>query len=242
MDGDTLSGYRDRVRAAFYAWQRRPRGQLDTRLIVAPTTYAGRLSAGREVPGLLLTIAPKEPRRARVTPDGWQPPADAMASVRARRAERQAAASTDRRRRYDWQPVHGHTLSIPHSRYEQHRIVGNLRQSWHAWKRQRVDAGDWTPDEAHCWRLRLAPEYELMRVTVIDIRQQPREAPPAPHQADTLAATSFDQIFDGMEAALEAGIPRTVTVAAAAVDREIAGFVADAAPPAADDPTSPDYW
>ena len=180
------------VRASFAYWRKQNPRRSGLAVKIARTPYAGPLSSGRSATALVITIVTDPRRPQSALPADWQPPADAMASVRARRAERAGIVVVDRRRRYDWQAVHGHTITVAsHWRYH-HRTADKIRAAWHAWKRSRQDAGAWDIAEAACWRIRLEPADESIAVTVVDTRQsavapvrvdQPAPAvaaPPAP--------------------------------------------------------------
>ena len=95
-----VSEYRDGARMAFYRRRNAKPERAGYALIVAPADYCGVLSSGLTVPGFRLTITADSrdaARPVRRVPDDWTPPADPMASIRARRAAR--AAGIDGRRR-----------------------------------------------------------------------------------------------------------------------------------------------
>lgn len=164
--GRLCAGVSQSARVAFDRWRSADQARAGFGLRIA---HAGR-TAGADT--LTLTLFGLAPHQIRRRPLKAPPATDAMASVRARRAERAGAVTVDRRRRYDWQPVHGHTVTLSASGPE-YRAVQNAAAAWHAWKRARVESGTWTPDEAHSWRLRIAATRSTLRATVIDSRLPP---------------------------------------------------------------------
>ena len=192
------------ARVAFAAWKARAvetdPAHIATGLhLIRSEQYSGAATAGRTQWSLVWRLfklqaphveAYRNRRLRKATPD----------DVEASRLRRAAGERTDGRRRYDWQAVHGHTITIAsHWRYH-HRSADKIRGAWHSWKRHRVDTGAWDSAEAACWRIRLEPADESITVTVVDTRQsavapvrvdQPAPAvaaPPAPAQPATPAA------------------------------------------------------
>lgn len=220
---EAAAGFARSAHMAFLHWCRRDgskrysgQGRDRLALLIEPRRYSGPESGGKNAPAFLLTVLRQKygaaDKRSQI-PDDWTPPADAMDSVRARRAERAALGAgkrsdVDRRRRYDWRPEHGHVVTVSRAGPEWRRVEA-ARQAWHAWKRSRIDAGAWTADEAHCWRIRLEATRSRLLATVIDVRL----APPDPRAR----ALEID----------EDDVPAAQTPPTAAET---------------DDPTSPDYW
>ena len=157
--GRLCAGVSQSARVAFDRWRAADDARAELGLRIAHAGYTDKADT------LTLTLFRLAPHQIRRPAAGA-----AMASVHARRAER--AAGIDRRRRYDWQPVHGHTVTLSASGPE-YRAVQNAAAAWHAWKRARVESGTWTPDEAHSWRMRIAATRSTLRATVIDSRLPP---------------------------------------------------------------------
>ena len=170
--GRGCAGVSQSARVAFDRWRAADDARAGLGLRITYHGYTGPESGGRTVDSLHLEMFRLAPHQIRRRPLKAPPATDAMASVRARRAERAGAVTVDRRRRYDWQPVHGHTVTLSASGPE-YRAVQNAAAAWHAWKRARVESGTWTPDEAHSWRMRIAATRSTLRATVIDSRLPP---------------------------------------------------------------------
>lgn len=170
--GRSCAGISQSARVAFDRWRGADEARAGLGLHIAHAGYTALESDGRRADTLALTLFRLAPHQIRRRPLKAPPATDAMASVRARRAERAGAVTVDRRRRYDWQPVHGHTVALSTSGPE-YRAVQNAAAAWHAWKRARVESGTWTPDEAHSWRMRIAATRSTLRATVIDSRLPP---------------------------------------------------------------------
>lgn len=188
-------GVSQSARVAFNRWRAADAGRAHLGLLLTHHWYTGPESGGRKVDSLHLELFRLAPHQIRRPPLKPPPAADAMASVRARRAERAAAVTVDRRRRYHWQPVHGHAVTATTGR-AQYRDVEKMRASWYGWKRHRQDSGVWDLAEAAAWRLRIDTTDPSRIVGIVtDIRlPPPAGAPPiaAEPGADRVLAAVAD--------------------------------------------------
>lgn len=183
------------ARVAFNRWRRADEGRAHLGLRIAHHLYTGLESGGKTVDSLHLELFRLAPHQIHHRPLVTPPVTDAMASVRARRAERAGAVTVDRRRRYHWQPVHGHAVTAA-TGLAQYRDVEKIRASWYGWKRYRQDSGAWDLAEAAAWRLRIDTTDPSRIVGIVtDIRlPPPAGAPPiaAEPGADRVLAAVAD--------------------------------------------------
>lgn len=173
-DGASCGDVSRSARVAFDRWRSADEARAWIGLHIAHAGYSVPESGGQRADVLALTLFQLAPHQIR-RPALRTPPTDAMASVHARRAERDAAVHVDRRRRYDWQPVHGHTVTVrPPAGAPRYRDGERVRQAWQSWKFARWNRAEWTKEEASNWRVQIDYlDTGEIRATVIDSRLPP---------------------------------------------------------------------
>lgn len=185
-DGASCGDVSRSARVAFNRWRGADEARAGLGLHIAHAGYTALESDGRRADTLALTLFRLAPHQIRRRPPTAPPTTDAMTSVRARRAERDAAVHVDRRRRYDWQPVHGHTVTVrPHAGAPRYRDGERVRQAWQSWKFARWNRAEWTKEEASNWRVQIDYlDTGEIRATVIDSRLPPPELAPRAVEID----------------------------------------------------------
>lgn len=127
-----------------------------------------------------------------------------------------------------WRAEHGAEIVLPVAR------LAGLPQSWNAWKRERRDSKVWTENESGFWRYTVTAEGGQIRVRIVDSRIEPplgaRAFPPPPAELTAETIARAREILDAQPVPPPEPWP------------DIQAADPERAPPAPDDPTSPDYW